>query len=239
MEEDRNNAFVNIGGEGASAWIELKDINWKPFTAGLSELEFKKGEVIYHQESKSPYVFFVKNGKVRMDIYSEGGRRKTLFIACTGSIFGELTPFDGEPNVCEAIASTNCRLFRMSGDRFKELIMENSEFAWNVCYTLAQKLRVMSDSIKQLTFDNSAFKVANAMLNLFKQYSCDMPAGKRCLTLRFTHQEMADLTGLSRVSVSNIFNEFVSMGFLEKQKGYFVAKDIEGLRRYCLEGGKD
>lgn len=201
-------------------------------------MEFKKGEVIYHQESRSPYVFFVKSGRVRMDIYSEGGRRRTLFIACTGSIFGELTPIDGEFSVCEAIASTNCRLLRMNGDKFKSLITTDSDFAWNVCYTLSQKLRVMSDSIKQLSFDNSKFKVANTMLQLFSRYSCDMPAGKRGLTLRFTHQELADLTGLSRVSVSNILNEFVSLGFLEKQKGYFVAKDIDGLRKHYLEGEK-
>ena len=225
-------------GKRTSAWIELKDVDWEPFIRGLPELEYKKGEVIYHQEDVIPYVFFVKSGKVRMDIYSEGGRRKTLFIACSGSLFGELVNFDGEPSVCEAIASTNCKLLRMSGDKFRTLIKENSEFAWNLCYMLSQKLRVMSDSIRQLTFDNSALKVAHAMLQLFDQYSFDT-AGKKCLTLRFTHQEMADLTGLSRVSVSNIFNEFVSRGFLEKQQGYFVAKNIEGLRKYYIESERN
>ncbi len=241
MEKERKSMQPNIGGgtEGStSVWIELKELDWEPFTSGLPELEFKKGEVIYHQEGRSPYVFFVKSGRVRMDIYSEGGRRRTLFIACAGSIFGELTPIDGEFNICEAIASTNCKLLRMNGETFNDLIKTNSGFAWNVCYTLSQKLRIMSDSIKQLSFDNSKFKVANAMLQLFRRYSCDMPAGKKGLTLRFTHQELADLTGLSRVSVSNILNEFVSLGYLEKQRGYFVAKDIEGLRKQYLSGEK-
>lgn len=230
MEVERN--------KGASAWIEFKDIDWRPFMQGLPEVEFKKGEVVYHQEDENACVFFVKTGKVRMDIYSEGGRRKTLFIACEGSMLGELSPFDGEPAICEAIASTNCSLYRMGLDKFKEYIKNDSQFAWNVCYTMAQKLRVMSDSIRQLSFDSSALKVAQAMLQLFDQYSYDSPQGKRCLSLRFTHQEMADLTGLSRVSVSNIFNEFVSLGFLKKQKGYFVAEDIEGLKNYCLEGSR-
>lgn len=55
------------------------------------------------------------------------------------------------------------------------------------------------------------------------------------LQIKFTHQEMADLTGLSRVTVSNILSSMTCKGIIEKQDGYLIIKNLDAMLQYLLE----
>ena len=54
------------------------------------------------------------------------------------------------------------------------------------------------------------------------------------LNIKFTHHEMASLTGLSRVSVSNIISDLSSRGILKKENGYLIVKDINAILSYII-----
>ena len=47
--------------------------------------------------------------------------------------------------------------------------------------------------------------------------------------MKFTHQEMANLTGLNRVTVSNIMSSLTTMGLISKVDGYMVIEDVNKL----------
>ena len=46
---------------------------------------------------------------------------------------------------------------------------------------------------------------------------------------------MAYQTGLSRVSVSNIFLSLTNEGLIEKENGYLIVKDIQALKDYLIK----
>lgn len=49
------------------------------------------------------------------------------------------------------------------------------------------------------------------------------------LTITFTQQEMANLLGITRVSIANHIKDLIEQGYLEKEDKYYVITDIDGL----------
>lgn len=222
-----------------SPWIEAKDIDWGDLTEGLKLISYKKGEIIYHQEEQKPFVYLVKTGRVRLDVYSEAGNKRSLFVAGPGAMFGELSPIDQMPCFCDATAAVDSVVYLIPTPLFTQRMESDHQFAKNLLLLMARKTRLMTDAIKQLSFHSSTSRVAYALINLSIQYSLQRPDGSLRLTMKFTQQEMADITGLSRVSVSNIFIELMSEGILEKEEGFLVIRDKTRLYEKCLKSEVD
>ncbi len=214
-----------------SPWIETNDINWSCIISNLTPKKFNKNDVIFQQDCNSKYVYLIKNGRVRLDIYSLTGEDKTVFIAGKGTFIGELSPIDNLNNICRASASTDSEIYLILKSDFLKQLNTNIEFTKNILTLSAKKIRLLVEDIKQLSFNNASYRVCYALVHLVNQYSTRTPDGYK-LAMKFTHQEMANLTGLSRVSVSNIISDLHSKGILKKMNGYLLIKDIEAIMSY-------
>ncbi len=222
----------NITSDTVSPWIKMPEADWSVVTKEFSPRFYKKGTVIYRQNDKPENVYLIKSGRVRLDVYSPDGDIRTLFVAQDGIIFGELSPIDGLPNICSATAVTDCKLYAVPSGQFMEELSKNPQFLRTVLGIMARKLRLLASEIKQLSFNDSTYRVCNALYHLVMQHGETMPDNKVRIQIRFTHQEMANLTGLSRVSVSNIILRLTEEGFISKQDGYFVVNEPERLEEF-------
>lgn len=217
-----------------SPWLEAEIIDWSCITSGLEPKKYNKNDVIFSQNSICEYVYLVKDGRIRLDIYSQSGDEKTLFIADRGTFIAELSPIDGLPNICCATAATDCTVFQIPKSRFQRELQDNNKFASNLLYLNAKKIRSLVEEIKQLSFNDSYYRVCNALIHLVLQYATHTGEGYK-LNMKFTHQEMGSLTGISRVSVSNIISDLTSQGILKKENGYVVIKDINSILDYLVD----
>ena len=211
----------------SSPWINMSHIDWSCITAGCPTRFYKKGEVIYQQQDVPDTVYLVKSGRVCLNIYSRDGEIRSLFIAEDGTFFGELSPIDNLPNVCSAAAVSDTTLYVISKARFLEELNTNHTFSLNVLSVLTCKLRLLSTTLKLHSFNDSTYRVHYALYNLVRQYGKKNEDGTYRLNIKFTHQEMAHLTGLSRVSVSNILLDLTAEGIIEKHEGYLIIKNLD------------
>ncbi|MEA4847973.1 MAG: Crp/Fnr family transcriptional regulator [Clostridiaceae bacterium] len=215
----------------ASPWVEAGNIDWSYIISDLKPKRYGKNEVIFYQNCVSDYVYLVKEGRIRLDIYSPGGEEKTLFIADKGTFIGELSPIDGLPNICRAIAATDSAVYLIPKTEYLKQIHSNIKFASDLLYLFTLKIRSLVDDIKQLSFNDSYYRVCDALVHLVRQYATHTKEGYK-LNMKFTHQEMGSLTGLSRVSVSNIISHLTSRGIIRKEGGYMIIKDFDSILSY-------
>lgn len=218
-----------------SPWITMPDVDWSCVTKGVQPKLYKKNTIIYHQKDKPDYVYLVKKGRVRLDIYGFNGEKISLFIADQGTFFGELSPIDTMPNMCSATAATDSLLYAIPISAFMAEINRNHTFACNILQMMAKKMRLISMQVGQLSFNNAYYRVCYALSNLIRQYGKKESDDTYRLQIKFTHQEMADLTGLSRVTVSNILSSMTCKGIIEKQDGYLIIKNLDAMLQYLLE----
>lgn len=216
-----------------SPWLHMPEFDWSCITKDLTATAYKRGQVIYHQSHMGDCVYLSRKGRVQLDIYSVNGDKRILFVAEPGALFGELAPFDGMPHICNATAITDCQIYAIPSQRFMQQLLQDHNFSLHVLTLMTKKLRLLSTLIKQLSFNNSTYRVAHALASLAKQHADQMADGTLKLTLKYTHQDLADLTGLSRVSVSNILLDMTSQGILEKDKGdgFTIIRDLNALQK--------
>ena len=211
-----------------SPWVEAGNMDWSCITSNLKPKTYNKNQVIFYQNCVSDYVYLVKEGRIRLDIYSPSGEEKTLFIADKGTFIGEISPIDGLPNICRATAATDSAVYLIPKTEFLRQLHSNFKFATDLLYLFTLKMRALVEDIKQLSFNDSYYRVCDALAHLVRQYATHTKEGYK-LNMKFTHQEMGSLTGLSRVSVSNIISDLTSKGIIKKEQGYVIIKDFDSI----------
>lgn len=211
-----------------SPWVEAGNMDWSCITSNLKPKTYSKNQVIFYQNCVSDYVYLVKEGRIRLDIYSPSGEEKTLFIADKGTFIGEISPIDGLPNICRATAATDSAVYLIPKTEFLRQLHSNIKFATDLLYLFTLKMRALVEDIKQLSFNDSYYRVCDALAHLVRQYATHTKEGYK-LNMKFTHQEMGSLTGLSRVSVSNIISDLTSKGIIRKEQGYVIIKDFDSI----------
>ena len=228
MDYKKNENTYAIEG---SLWLQTPELDWSCITYGLQPRAYKRHEELFHQTRPFEYVYLCKSGRIQLDLYGSDGNRRILFICDSNTLFGELSLFDAIPYNCTAVSVTDSQVYSIPSQRFIEELANNHQLAQNVMRTQSLKLRLMSTIVKQLSFNDATYRVAYALVNLVNKYSTEEPGQAYKLTLKYTHQDLADLTGLSRVSVSNIMTGFQYMGILEKdhKDGYTVIKSPDRL----------
>lgn len=214
-----------------SPWIKFDDYKWDTLIEGLRPIKYKKNNIIYHQQTYTGCLYIVKSGRIRLSIYSEDGREKSLFIADKHSLFGELSIFDNLPNFATAMAVTDSQVYRIPKEIFLERLQTDSDLSLNIIKMMTRKTRLLVSQIEELSFKDAYSRVAIALIKLSLCYSSSSPVGSK-LEIKFTHQEMANLLGLSRVTVSQIMSDFINLSILEKKDGYIFLKDINKLKNW-------
>jgi len=100
-----------------------------------------------------------------------------------------------------------------------------------VLRSLARQLRRSREMLDEAEMPVGA-RVTRAFLRLAQQFGLpsDNAEGGIKLPLALTHEDLADLTGSSRVTITRILGELRSEGALEGTRGVYVA-NLEGLER--------
>ena len=88
--------------------------------------------VLSHKDG-SQDVYFIISGKVRVTIYSLGGKEITFRDQAAGEMFGELGAIDGEPRSAHVMALEDSLLASMSREKFwgvlgQEFVLSAEEF---------------------------------------------------------------------------------------------------------------
>ena len=217
-----------------SLWLNTQDLDWSAAIEGLTPKHYRPQQELFHQLESFRYVYLCKTGRIQLSIFGPNGNRRILFICDQNSIFGELSLFDNLPYNCAATVVTDAMIYVIPADLFLRRLKAYPELAVNVMKTQAIKSRLLTTAIKQMSFNDATYRVAYVLVNLINDYSKQLKTTSYKLTLKYTHQNIADLTGLSRVSVSNIISKFQNMGILKKDSfdGYIIVKDPEKLYEF-------
>ena len=130
-------------------------------------------------------------------------------------------------------------LYGINGRRRSIYIADKGTCFGDFCMTLLKalslKTRLITSLLEQMSFNDSNYRVYHSLLSLIQLYGVRLRDGSYKLNIKFTHQEMAYQTGLSRVSVSNIFLSLTNEGLIEKENGYLIVKDIQALKDYLIK----
>ena len=208
-----------------SPWIDMSHLDWGPLTDERYARHFFRGHIFYGQQEYSENVFIIKRGRVAMCLCTPEGDMRNTMVLDAGCMFGNQTLFDGSPNSCQAeVVSDEADVYVIPKEEASSRIRDNFQMTHNILMQSNRINRMLLTQIELMSFHHSEGRVCFYLLHLAEQYS-EEKNGQKLLYIRFTHQDIAEITGLSRVCVSNIISGLVKDRILMKKSGlYYVVQ---------------
>ncbi len=202
----------------------------------VEEQDLPKHYMIFSPGMPSEAIYYIEKGRVRVTRLSPEGKTVILALLGPGDLIGEAAWETGEhDSYAETVEET--RLYQLGRESFQGFIRENSEFGLRLIQIIGLRLKEAQSRIEDLVFRPVPSRVARLLLALAESHGRVTPNGIK-VEFRLTHQEIANLVGSSRVTVTQILNRFRHHHWIEiesKKVTIFNLNALEELVR--LPGG--
>lgn len=107
----------------------------------VEHVDYKAGEIIFHEHDKGDALYVVETGAVRIWVTDEDVKHVTLAELDPGQFFGEMSVLDRSLRSSSATAIVDTHLHRLSNDRFQKFLMQHPQCAIDVICEIAARLR--------------------------------------------------------------------------------------------------
>ena len=193
---------------------------FKYFIETGTSIKYYPGDIIYMEEDNSNNLYLILKGRVRVFLVSKDGQEITLDIISKGGIFGESSFLQNTNRpVCvaaiEEVELVSCQLETMYPK-----ILESKELTLAIMQLLSSTNDYLTNQVKKAYFYNRHEKIAAFLLEQNKK------------TISYTHEEIASLTGLNRVTVTKILNDLSNQGWIQRQYKKIIITNRPALKHY-------
>lgn len=195
---------------------ELKQVHEKAVVR-----KFKKNEIILHEEDTNEYMYVILEGEAKVVKSTETAKEILLARHQSGDFFGELSLIDGKTTSATIIATKDTVTAIIPKKDFYALLNIQSKVLDNLLHILCSRIRDALKQIRMLNLDNSAQRVKMLFFMLSETYGETTDAGT-ILNIKLIHQDIADMTGLTRETVTRILNKLQKSGEIKMLKNKLI-----------------
>ena len=179
----------------------------------------EKGSTIYRQDDKAQGLFLLKTGRVRLSRIGPGGKKLELAILEPGTFFGEMPLLGERMRNAYAEAAEDCLLCVMSQYDIEQLVLRNPQVGLRMIEVLSLRLAAGEARLEDLAYRSVPARLASVLLRL----------GEDGVVEGVTHEELSDMVGAYRETVTKILNEFQAEGYLKLSRRKVQILDRSGL----------
>lgn len=219
--------------------MKIDMIRKVPLFSTLSDAEFikleqifvlrsyRRGQIIFLEEETGNYMYMVISGKVKVSKASAGGKETILAIHRTGDFFGEMSLLDGKTSPATVSAMEDAKIISVSGADFHKYLMHNEKVMLQIIQVLCARLRQVWQ-MHSLSSSNADARIRMAIYQLAKRHGIRDAHGT-IVDLKITHQELSDIAGTSRETVTRTIAHLREKGILEIEQRRMILPDPEAL----------
>lgn len=187
---------------------------------------YLKNDVILMEDEVGTALFVIVTGKVKVARTSGDGREVILTILSESDFFGEMAILDGQTRSATVVAIEDTELFLIQRNDFINLLKEYPEVAISLLQELTKRLRSADAKIKALSLKDAEGKVATVLLQLADDVG-RIKQGKVEIEKLPLQQDLANMAGTSRETISRTIHSFAKKGLVELDGNKLRITDYE------------
>lgn len=175
------------------------------FEQAGTKVQYHPNDIIYMQEDDANMLYLIIKGRVRVYLLNATGEEVTLEIIDRGRIFGESSFIYNSFRPTSVSAINEVELIACRLDDLYPYLNESKELTIALLQLMSHTCNYLTSLIKKAYTYNRYEKVASFLLeqSIDNQVIC------------YSHEEIASLVGLSRVTVTKVINEFTKKQYIQ------------------------
>jgi CRP/FNR family cyclic AMP-dependent transcriptional regulator len=213
----------------ADALTDASSATISALAEGAQMGTYRARQVVYLPGDRAAGIHFLANGRVKISKVTRDGKELTLAYRAAGDFFGETCLLDGRPREEMVEAMEPCTTVEVTQEALDDVLKNHVEVSYLFVRTLITRRRDLETKVEQLIFKDVGSKLAELLLRLGAEHGVENKKGL-ILGLKITHQEMANLIGSTRETVSLTLSQFKRKGYIATEGRKVILADSEGLR---------
>ena len=187
--------------------------------------KFDKNDVVLLQHEPGNSLFILLQGKVKVVLFSKEGKEVILSTLGRGDYFGEMSLLDGKPRSASVIASEDSEFIILKRENFLTLIKNYPNIALKLLSEFSRRLRTADKKISSLALMDVYGRVARAIVELAEKDGTKK--GTDYIIERPTHQNLANMAGTTRETVSRVLRDFIQSGYISIEGKKLIIHDLD------------
>jgi CRP/FNR family transcriptional regulator, cyclic AMP receptor protein len=208
---------------------ELNNVELEKIAALGIRKQYKKGSIVLLEEETGAALFVIASGKVKIARMDDDGREVILSILGESDFFGEMAILDGLTRSANVVATSKTELFMIHRKDFLGLLTEYPSVAIALLRELTARLRKADAQIKSLSLKDASGRVATVLLQLADDIGI-FRRGKVEIDEMPLQQDLANMAGTSRETISRMLHKFVKKNYIQLQGNKLIINDYEGFK---------
>ena len=188
----------------------------------LPKRNFKAGDTVYPSSQKGPVACLVRSGHVNIVRAASGGRDFEVKGVEAGTIFGDMPMLGQSMLGARAVAADAAKVTFITVGDFEKIVSASPSVGINLAKYIGPRLVDAERRHEQSAFQPVTSRVAALLLKL--------SGGAKEVT-GYTHQEMADILGVYRETVTNGIAELKADQVIKVGRKRITLVDMAALRK--------
>lgn len=191
--------------------------------------EVRRRDVVYLPGDPSRSLYFVCGGRLKICKVTRDGKSLTLGYCGPGDMFGEtcLVGIAARTEMAEAVE--NALLAEVDKGDFERILTSSAPLATAVARAVIARRHDLENKLEALVFRDVSAKLAEQLIKLADEYGVDDVRGK-LVAMKITHQELANLIGSTRETVSLTLSQFKRRRLIVTDGRKVILSDLTALR---------
>ncbi len=192
----------------------------------LTVRSFQPGETVCRAEDMASALFLVASGRVQLYRTTREGRTYVVATLGQGSMFGEDSLLGVEGPDTHAVALEPCTVWTMPSKQALEISSTDAMFGFGLMQAMGQRVMEAENRLEQMAYSTISSRLAALLIELAAIDPKDV--------VYATHQELADMLGTWRETVSKTLQDFRRRGWVASGRRQLTLLDKDALQ---LEAG--
>jgi CRP/FNR family cyclic AMP-dependent transcriptional regulator len=208
-------------------FCNLGDEALQRFDTMGQHIPYPKGTLIFEEMQPVSNIFVVCKGRLKLSSTSQDGNTMILRLAGPGDVLGLSAVLSGQQHEVTAESIEPVELKSVPSKDFSIFFDEFSEVARNSAKMAAIEYQAAFNDARRLAISGTAqARLASLLLNWFNTGPCKEP--KR-INMNLTQQELANMCGLTRETISRTLSNFERQGWIERRGVSMILRNPEAL----------
>ncbi len=193
---------------------------------GARSRRYSKNQLIHYQGDPLTHIYLVRRGHVKAYTILDSGDTRTILLLSPGDIFpiAFSTTLDWEKYQIKYFYQTltDVELQLLDRETFRDLIDNDNQMMKNYLSYLTASNQAISNQLEVMKNKKAINKVELLLPYLVLKLGEEIKPHKFRLKIKLSHQEVADLSGVTRETTTTLVKQLEKKGVLEQSHGFWI-----------------